>query len=177
MVIAEELASVVVLDVDAQPVRLGALWAERPVILVFVRHFGCLFCREQAAELRDAWDRIRAAGADVALVGSGTPDQAEMFRADYGLPFPVYVDPSLRAFRVAGLERGVSRTLGPASVAAGLRAFRAGYRQGRTEGDPWQLGGAVVVGPGHKVFYAYRSAAAGDHPDPEDLIAALPTSA
>jgi hypothetical protein len=177
MVVAEELASALVLDVDAQPVRLGELWAKRPVILVFVRHFGCLFCREQAVQIRDVFDRLRAAGADVAFVGSGTPDQAEMFRSDYDLPFPVYVDPSLRAFRIARLERGVGRTLGPGSLAAGLRAFRAGYRQGHTEGDPWQLGGAIVVGPGHKVFYAYRSATAGDHPDPEALIAALPTDA
>jgi hypothetical protein len=27
-------------DADGQPQRLGDLWADRPVILVFLRHFG-----------------------------------------------------------------------------------------------------------------------------------------
>ena len=34
------LAKVEVLDTEGRPHALGALWGERPVVLVFVRHFG-----------------------------------------------------------------------------------------------------------------------------------------
>jgi hypothetical protein len=37
---ADDLAEMTVLDADATAVRLGALWRDRPAILVFVRHFG-----------------------------------------------------------------------------------------------------------------------------------------
>lgn len=40
MSVAQEMADLVVQDTEGQDVRLGSLWAERPVILVFVRHFG-----------------------------------------------------------------------------------------------------------------------------------------
>jgi len=34
------LADVTLADTRGQPRRLGDLWAERPVVLVFLRHFG-----------------------------------------------------------------------------------------------------------------------------------------
>lgn len=40
MSLASVLAPLMVQDPDETPVRLGDLWAERPVVLVFVRHFG-----------------------------------------------------------------------------------------------------------------------------------------
>jgi hypothetical protein len=40
MTIADELAQLTLQDPDGKDVRLGTLWQERPVVLVFVRHFG-----------------------------------------------------------------------------------------------------------------------------------------
>jgi hypothetical protein len=34
------LAAVTLRSSDGEAVRLGSLWAERPVVLVFLRHFG-----------------------------------------------------------------------------------------------------------------------------------------
>jgi hypothetical protein len=36
----DALADAEVLALDGSKVRLGTLWAERPVVLVFLRHFG-----------------------------------------------------------------------------------------------------------------------------------------
>jgi len=35
-----ELSECVVKDVEGKDVRLGDLWRDRPVVLLFVRHFG-----------------------------------------------------------------------------------------------------------------------------------------
>jgi hypothetical protein len=40
MNVIDRLADVFVLDTDGQEVRLGTLWQEQPVVLVFVRHYG-----------------------------------------------------------------------------------------------------------------------------------------
>lgn len=37
---ASALADLELLDPDGNPQRVGELWAERPVLLVFLRHFG-----------------------------------------------------------------------------------------------------------------------------------------
>ena len=37
---ADGLAEIVLLDHDAHEVRLGDLWSERPVALVWLRHYG-----------------------------------------------------------------------------------------------------------------------------------------
>ena len=38
--VVNHVAEIEVLDVNGQPQRLGALWAERPVVLALIRHFG-----------------------------------------------------------------------------------------------------------------------------------------
>lgn len=37
---AAALGRITLRDADRAPHRLGDLWAERPVVLVFLRHFG-----------------------------------------------------------------------------------------------------------------------------------------
>jgi hypothetical protein len=37
---ATKLAGIELADWRGTPVRLGTLWQERPVVLVFIRHFG-----------------------------------------------------------------------------------------------------------------------------------------
>ena len=37
---ADDLAKLEVLDEAGVPIELGTLWQDRPVVLVFLRHFG-----------------------------------------------------------------------------------------------------------------------------------------
>lgn len=37
---ADRLAEIILEDHDGRPVRLGELWSERPVALVWLRHYG-----------------------------------------------------------------------------------------------------------------------------------------
>jgi hypothetical protein len=40
MSVSGQLEKIEALDPEGRPVRLGAFWQERPVVLVFIRHFG-----------------------------------------------------------------------------------------------------------------------------------------
>lgn len=37
---AERLAGIVLPDANERPVQLDLLWAERPAVIVFLRHYG-----------------------------------------------------------------------------------------------------------------------------------------
>jgi hypothetical protein len=37
---ADDLAKLTVQDEQGQPIELGTLWRDKPVVLAFVRHFG-----------------------------------------------------------------------------------------------------------------------------------------
>ena len=123
--------------------------------------------------MRGEIDGIRAAGAELVVVGSGRPWHARAFRDQHGLDFPLRVDPDLVAYRAAGLRRGAWRTLGPRVLARAARAFRKGFRQGEVQGDPWQQGGVFLVRAGGRVAWQHVSEEAGDHPSTEAIREAL----
>ena len=71
MIDVRRLGSTRVLDTDGATVRLGSLWSDRPAVLVWLRHFGCLFCKEQTAEFRARANDIQGGGARLAFIGNG----------------------------------------------------------------------------------------------------------
>ena len=118
--------------------------------------------------------RVLKAGANLVMVGNGSRHFARAFRDEQGITTPVYVDTERRAYEALGMKRGVLAALGSvAAVRHAARAWRAGFRQGPVRGDPWQLGGVLVVRPGGAIAYRHLSGEAGDHPAVADVLAAL----
>jgi len=132
-----------------------------------------MFCREQVAQLRDALPGIRARGAGLIVIGNGTPAMAADFRQQRAPDLDVLVDPGREAYRALGLRHGIGTALSWATLGNARRAWQGGFRQERTQGDPWQQGGVFVVGPGAVTRFAYVSQAPGDHPDLRDVLASL----
>ena len=91
------------------------------------------------------------------------------FREQLQLEVPVWVDPKRITYTHLGFKRSLASVLRPAVWRHGLRAFRSGFRQRATQGDPWQQGGVLVVRRGGALEYSFASATAGDHP-PLDLV-------
>jgi peroxiredoxin len=173
---ADELAGMVLPDQDGNEVRLGDLWAEEPVALVWVRHYGCVHCRSHAARLNEALPEFEAAGVRVVLVGQGKPRQAAHFRRRMGIDLPVLADESRESYRAAGAKVATAGELvGPKSVTQGLKATfesRGKVHQGRIIGHPAQLGGAMVIAPGGEVTWSHMAEDASDNASPEDILAA-----
>ncbi|MEM1177872.1 MAG: peroxiredoxin-like family protein [Acidobacteriota bacterium] len=133
-----------------------------------------MFCREQVAQLRDVVPQIREKGAELIVIGNGTPDQAKAFAEERDLDFPLLTDPGRRTYKAAGFRRDIKSTFNLGILKNAKKTLSSGHRQGKVEGDPWQQGGAFVIAPGDEVLFRYVSGAAGDHPDPRDLVASLP---
>lgn len=166
--IADALAKLSVIDEDGRTVRVDSFWADGPAVLVFLRHFGCIHCRDHAVQIERA-----KLPANVVLIGNGSPSFIAGLREQTGWTGPVYTDPSLAAYQAAQLKRGVLRTLDPRGYGKALRAMAGGQRQGRTQGDQWQQGGVLVIGRDGRVLWQHASERAGDNAAPAQILAAL----
>ena len=89
--------------VDGAPVRLSALWHERPLVLVFLAPLGGRYCIDNAIQLRDARENILKAGADLVAVGSRSVPKAVAFRDPWQIPFSLLIDPNEEAYRAFGV--------------------------------------------------------------------------
>src|SRR6187399_2097370 len=77
--------------------HLGDLWADQPVVLVFLRHFGCIHCREHASQLGERYAELQALGANLVAIGTGNERYAAAFVKDENIPYLVLVDDDARA--------------------------------------------------------------------------------
>jgi thiol-disulfide isomerase/thioredoxin len=64
---------------------LGALVGESPVLLVFLRHFGCTFCRQTIEHIAALKDEFAARGVRPVFVHLGTESIAQAHFEYYGL--------------------------------------------------------------------------------------------
>ena len=178
---ASMLEDVVLQDHEGVSVRLGDIWRDRPAVLAFVRHYGCVFCRDQAVHLHRLRDDFEEAGVRLVVVGHGTPEMAAAFRRAQGVDLPVLVDPDRRIYEVIGAKVAtLPELIGPRQVLAGLKAaivsrMRQGsiaVHQGRIIGHAAQLGGVLVIAPDGSVRYAHLSETASDYPPAREVLAA-----
>ena len=132
-----------------------------------------MLCREQVAQLRDANSHLVERGVEVVVVGNGKPHHAKMFAEDESVPFTLWVDPEMNAYRAAGLQRGVTKVFTRKGLGHSMRAFKGGFRQKKTQGDPWQNGGVFVITPQGESLMEQVSQEAGDHAQISDILQAI----
>lgn len=140
------------------------------VLVVFLRHLGCTFCREALSDVAARREGIEGEGVGLVLVHMAPDDRArELFR-EYGLGDVARVsDGEKRLYEAFGLERGGPLALfGPRVWIRGLKATLAGHRVGKLVGDGFQMPGVFLVRDG-RVIRAFRHATAGDRPDYEAM--------
>jgi alkyl-hydroperoxide reductase/thiol specific antioxidant family protein len=129
------------------------------------------------AELRPHLEEASRKGANVAIIGNGLPAMAKDFarRMSLGGGTRLLTDPRRESYRRAGFRHGFWATLGPRVWPKLLGAVRRfGVR--RTQGDPWQQGGTMVLAKGGEVLFRYVSRRQGDRPPPGEVVAALARS-
>ncbi len=147
---------------------------ERPTLVVFLRHFGCTFCRETLADLARQKEAVR--GMNVALVHMVDDDRALGYLARFDLPEHVRVsDPDKKLYAAFELERGrIAQLFG---LRVWWRGFLAGvigrHLVGGLAGDGFQMPGAFIVHEG-TIVRAFRHRDAADRPDYARLCDALP---
>jgi peroxiredoxin len=170
----DRLSSISLPDHDGTMHRLGGLWADGPVVLVFLRHFGCHNCRDHAVQLRDRYDELRARDIELVAIGTGDQRYAGAFVSDERIPYLVLVDDHADAARAASVNvASWYRLMHPSTSKASIEAWKRGARIHKAGKRVTQLGATFVIGPGDHVRYSHVDADSTDHAPVPDILAAV----
>jgi peroxiredoxin len=172
---ADALGTVVLADHEGRSVRLGDLWRDGPAVVVWLRQFGCPFCRSHARHLNLERHRFDALGTSLVLIGQGTPVHAAAFRRMLRIDLPILVDRERVTYLAAGTKLAtLDELIGPAVVAKALLAMaRRRVILGRNTADEAQLGGSIVVVPGGEVAWSHLSENAADMASADEIFGAV----
>ena len=146
---------------------LAALSMSTPTLVVFVRHLGCVFCRESLAELRRLRGDIESNGVRIAVVHMGNDAQGRELLETYGLDdLERFSDPEKQLYAAFGLERTrIGRLLGPRTWLDFIQSgFRNGFSLGRVVGDILQMPGVFLVSEG-RIIGDYKHRTVSDRPE------------
>ena len=121
-----------------------------PVLVMFIRHAGCVFCREALSDLAKERKAFESQGVTLAVVHMSPPLEATQLFAEYDLEdIHRFSDPTCQLYRSFGLARGsLTQLLGPKIWWRGFLVWIKGNGFSTLKGDGFQLGGAFLLQDG-----------------------------
>ena len=154
---------------------LLALAQQSPVLLVFLRHFGCSFCRKAISDVAELRAKLAGRGVRPVFVHLGPPELARVYFEYYGVgdvervndpQAAVYQLPEFALPRVNPLWHLVN----PAVWMGWLKGALFQHGIGKIEGDGHQMPGIFFL-RGAKIVRSFRYRTIADEPDYLKLIA------
>ncbi|CAI5486573.1 unnamed protein product, partial [Closterium sp. Naga37s-1] len=153
-------------------VKIGSFWESQPVVIHFLRRFGCRICRGGAMDMSRAIPHLHNAGVRVVAIGLDHLGMDEFIDGGYWKG-ELYIDDGKRAYRALQLksislwqvayqllfDKTVKKSLGDTANVKGDLA-----------GDGLQLGATFVFDKGGKLLHDFRQVTVADHPSPEELL-------
>jgi peroxiredoxin len=146
---------------------------QSPVLLVFLRHFGCVFCRESLKEIAKRRKSIETKGIKIVLVHMSDNGTAESYFKNFNLPGIDHIpDPECRYYAMFGLTKGSFSQL------FGLKTWIRGFEVAVTKqilpttsqiGDGFQMPGIFLLKDG-KVIDQFVHKSVADKPDYDNFI-------
>lgn len=146
---------------------------ERPVLLVFLRQFGCIFCREALRDIGLKKEQWQGKNINVILVHMSDTATAEKYFRKYNIhEIESISDPTCSLYASFGLTKGT------ASQLFGLKNWMRGFEITvvkriplglRQIGDGFQMPGVFLIDEG-KIMDSYIHTSASDRPNYDSLI-------
>jgi peroxiredoxin len=164
--IAESLTKVLDSKLTRKGVDLATLSLVSPVLLVFLRHAGCPFCREAMSDLASSRQAIEETGTRIVLVYLGDAKAMDDALERHGLASLDRIHDADRSlYRGFGLKQGsVWQLAGPRVWWRGLNAtFIGKHWVGFPAGDPRQMPGMFLLDR-CEVVRSFRHSNASDRP-------------
>ena len=151
---------------------LASLAARGPLVLVFLRHFGCPLCQEMVADVAARRTAMADSGTTVVFVHMHPEPQAAAFFARYGVSDLQRVsDPARTLYRAFGVPRARPTSwLSLGSLRHYLSAMRHGHVPKLVGGDVGQMSAVVRIVDG-RIDRDVRDPGFDTRPDFDDLLA------
>ena len=153
---------------------LAELTYQKPVMLIFLRHFGCVFCKEAMMDIAKRRELIEEQGFHIVFIHMSDSETAQSYFKKFGLKDITFInDPLKRFYSAFGLFRGSFTQL------YGLQTWIRGYKVKKENGfelelakklgDSTQMPGVFIIQNGQiKDKFLHRHAA--ERPDYEKLL-------
>jgi peroxiredoxin len=145
---------------------------QKPLMLVFLRHFGCQFCREAMDELSKLRPQLATQNTELVFVHMAEARVAEEYFRKFNLLGVEHIsDPECRFYTAFGLVKGSFTQL--FGLQSWIRGFsvqsKYGTEVGKHLGDSFQMPGAFMVFEG-EVRDSYIHKTASDRPDYNKMV-------
>lgn len=159
---------------DQYHCSLAEITSSAPTLLVFLRDFGCCFCRETLSDIHGMLAEIESAGAKLVLVHMSSEEEASQILATYGLADISRISsPDQSLYRTFGLGRGsLDQILAPRVIARALEALVHGNPIGIFGGDGLQMPGVFLLHHG-KVLETFMPHTVATRPNYLRMVSAM----
>jgi len=133
--------------------NLLELSQRQPILLIFLRHFGCTFCKQTMSDLARVRDQIEAKGLLPIIIHMASEELATKRLHHFNLPNIGHVsDPDLSLYAYFGLKKGTfSQLYGLKVVVGGMKALAEGFSlptASKEYGNISQMPGVFVLETG-----------------------------
>lgn len=153
--------------------KISDLSKEVPVLLVFLRHFGCVFCKEALSDLSGLRGRMEEKNIKLVFIHMSENPKAEEYFDKFNLKGISHIsDPFARYYKAFGLMKGnFSQLYGLRTWIKGYAAVRKGFNLelAKSLGDSTQMPGVFLIKDSSiKESYIHKSAS--DRPNYDQII-------
>ena len=145
---------------------------EKPVMLVFLRHFGCVFCRDALREISTLKSYLKEKKVTLVFVHMADENVARTFFEKYDLlNYESISDPTCELYSRFGLGKGnFNQLFGLKSLIRGFEATKHGTMISLKQiGDGFQMPGIFILSAGD-IVASYIHQTAADKPNYRELI-------
>jgi peroxiredoxin len=157
-------------------VELRDRWRRGPLVVMFMRHFGCAFCREHLIKMGRAQKDFEASGAEIVAIFQYSAEATRDFCASRKVQFDCLGDPLREAYAEVEVGRGGrDQVLGRKIARKYLKTIVRSRVVGSIDkgDDMLQLPGTFVVGKDGRVVFAHYAVSSADNPPVADVLAAV----
>jgi hypothetical protein len=165
--IADETLDRAVFGVNLMPGTLRDQLGDAPTLLIFLRFFGCVFCRETVSDLRTLSEG-KPDYPRVIFVSEAEKIEIQAFVRRYWPTAATISDPEGILYAAFGVGKSVLKSFSPSVFRAARRATEKGIERGPTDGNVFRLPGAFLM-KGDEVIWKHDFRHSGELPDFEHL--------
>jgi hypothetical protein len=130
--------------------NLWTLSFEKKCLMVFLRHFGCLFCKNMIADISMEKEWLKQQGYHIVFVHQSDPSVSKEFFKQFGLESYFEIsDPYRTCYK--SFEIGSANALhllNPQAIYGAWESYLQGHRMSEKDGNIWQMPGLLILHEG-----------------------------
>lgn len=164
--VGAEMPDMSVDGLDARIQPLSSFWHQRGCLLILVRHWNCIFCRAQLAELRLSQTKILGLTNLVIVIPHTASYLLPRLTGSFGLNAHILCDPDCRIHRALGYgHMRATEAINYETMISGAQLLLKGYIPWIPDGDVEQLPGVIAISTTGHVLARHQHRFGSDYMD------------